>query len=68
MMRGSSIVIPAPCGSRSNEVAAEELWPTWEAIAWNEDCLHEWIGLAWYKLAAASNSNAGETRAAISTP
>jgi uncharacterized SAM-binding protein YcdF (DUF218 family) len=43
------IVIPAACGYRSyHGLYAGELWPGWEAIAWNEDALHESVGLVWY--------------------
>jgi len=44
-------VVPAACGYRSyHPFHASDLWPGWEAIAWNEDVLHESIGLAWYRI------------------
>jgi uncharacterized SAM-binding protein YcdF (DUF218 family) len=43
------VVVPAACGYRSyHTFHAEELLPGWEPIAWNEDALHEGVGLAWY--------------------
>jgi uncharacterized SAM-binding protein YcdF (DUF218 family) len=43
-------VVPAPCGYRGygNKVYTHEFLPNWEPIAWNEDCLHELVGLLWY--------------------
>jgi uncharacterized SAM-binding protein YcdF (DUF218 family) len=43
-------VVPAACGYRSYNVGfhADALIPSWEPIAWNEDCLHEFVGLVWY--------------------
>jgi uncharacterized SAM-binding protein YcdF (DUF218 family) len=42
-------VVPAACGYRSyHTLHIEELLPGWEPIAWNEDALHEGVGLAWY--------------------
>jgi uncharacterized SAM-binding protein YcdF (DUF218 family) len=43
-------VVPAPCGYRAygNDVYTHEFLPNWEPIAWNEDCLHEFVGLGWY--------------------
>jgi uncharacterized SAM-binding protein YcdF (DUF218 family) len=44
-------VIPAACGYRSyHGFYAEELLPGWESIEWNEDALHEWAGLIWYRI------------------
>ena len=44
-------VVPAACGFRIfSNTAIQSYIPTWEAIAWNEDTLHEAIGLCWYKL------------------
>ena len=44
-------VVPAACGFRAVfDGSTEELTPGWEAISWNEQTLHELIGLAWYKL------------------
>jgi uncharacterized SAM-binding protein YcdF (DUF218 family) len=45
-------VVPAPCGYRTydNTISAQEFLPNWEPIAWNEDCLHEFVGLLWYAL------------------
>lgn len=42
-------VVEAPCGFRiPPRYHWFELLPTWEAISWNEDLLHEGIGFAWY--------------------
>jgi len=44
-------VIPAACGYRSYGNSLHSLvqfLPNWEAIGWNEDTLHEYLGLAWY--------------------
>ena len=43
-------VVPAACGYRAygNSLYAHEFLPNWEAIAWNEDYLHEFVGLIWY--------------------
>ncbi|KAA6458325.1 YdcF family protein [Acidobacteria bacterium AB60] len=44
-------VVPAPCGYRRfHLITQERLLPSWEAIAWNEDLLHEALGLLWYHL------------------
>lgn len=44
-------VVPAACGFRAvMELDALEYIPGWEPISWNEQTLHELIGLAWYKL------------------
>lgn len=44
-------VIPAACGYRSyHGFYPGNLWPGWEAIAWNEDALHEAVGLVWYRM------------------
>jgi uncharacterized SAM-binding protein YcdF (DUF218 family) len=44
------IVVPAACGYRAygNTLQGRELLPNWEPIAWNEDFLHETLGLFWY--------------------
>jgi uncharacterized SAM-binding protein YcdF (DUF218 family) len=45
------VVIPAACGYRTaGRFKPEELMPGWEPISWNEDFLHEVLGLAWYRL------------------
>jgi uncharacterized SAM-binding protein YcdF (DUF218 family) len=42
-------VIPAPCGFRPvYEFGWGDALPSWEAIVWNEDVLHEIVGLVWY--------------------
>ena len=41
-------VIPAPCGFRAYEVRSHDILPSWEAISWNEDSMHEAIALFWY--------------------
>jgi uncharacterized SAM-binding protein YcdF (DUF218 family) len=44
-------VIPAACGYRSVGIwHASNLVPTWESVGFNEDLLHEVLGLVWYKL------------------
>lgn len=44
-------VVPAACGFRIPlRFHLHELVPTWEAISWNEDTLHEVIGIVWYWL------------------
>ena len=41
-------VIPAACGFRSSfHLHVSELVPTWEAISWNEETLHEVVGLGY---------------------
>jgi len=42
-------VFPAACGFRTLS-GFHPVWllPSWEAISWNEDILHETVGLAWY--------------------
>jgi uncharacterized SAM-binding protein YcdF (DUF218 family) len=42
-------VVPAACGFRSilHENLSEFL-PRWQAVAWNEDTMHEAIGILWY--------------------
>ncbi len=43
------MVIPAACGYRSyHPFHAAQLLPGSEPIAWNEDALHESLGLIWY--------------------
>ena len=45
-------VVPAACGFRTTLWWTKEwLYPGWEPISWNEQVLHEAIGLLWYKLA-----------------
>jgi uncharacterized SAM-binding protein YcdF (DUF218 family) len=42
-------VIPAPCGFRpAYEFGWEDALPSWRAIMWNEDVLHEVVSLVWY--------------------
>ncbi len=42
-------VVPAACGFRTFVPGdLPEYAPTWEAISWNEDSLHEGVGLLWY--------------------
>ena len=41
-------VVPAPCGFRASEVRSHDILPSWEAISWNEDSMHEAIALFWY--------------------
>jgi len=44
-------VIPAACGYRSYGNGLHslvQLLPNWEPIGWNEDTLHEYLGLDWY--------------------
>ena len=46
-------VIPAACGYRSYGSSLHsvvQFLPNWEPIGWNEDSLHEYVGLAWYWL------------------
>jgi len=44
-------VIPAACGYRTyHDFKLTELLPGWEPIAWNEEAVHESIGLVWYRL------------------
>jgi uncharacterized SAM-binding protein YcdF (DUF218 family) len=45
-------VVPAPCGYRAygSSTYAHNFLPNWESISWNEDVLHECIGLIWYRL------------------
>src|SRR4051794_18202842 len=44
-------VVPAACGFRIPlKFHFSELIPGWEAISWNEETLHEIVGLLWYKL------------------
>jgi uncharacterized SAM-binding protein YcdF (DUF218 family) len=43
------MVIPAPCGFRPvYEFDWGDALPSWRAIVWNEDVLHEVVGLIWY--------------------
>lgn len=46
-------VVPAPCGYRTAAIDMDwkELAPTPQAMAWNDDTIHEWAGLFWYWLA-----------------
>ena len=42
-------VVPAACGYRAyGSNLYTQFFPNWEPIAWNEDSLHEFIGLGWY--------------------
>lgn len=44
-------VIPAASGYRRfHLITPDRLLPSWEAIAWNEDSLHEALGLLWYRV------------------
>lgn len=45
-------VVPAACDYRAygNRTYVHDLLPNWEPIAWNEDSLHEGVGLIWYWL------------------
>lgn len=44
-------VIPAACAYRSMGIwHLSNLAPTWEALGFNEDLMHEMLGLVWYKL------------------
>jgi len=46
----SITVIPAACGYRTyREFQIKDLLPGWEPIAWNEDAMHESVGLIWYR-------------------
>lgn len=44
-------VVPAACGYRAlgSSLHLFELLPGWEPISWNEDLLHEFVGLIWYR-------------------
>lgn len=45
------VVVPAACGFRIPlKFHFSEIVPSWEAISWNEETLHETVGLFWYKL------------------
>lgn len=45
-------VLPAPCSLRSRRpfLHWRDYLPSGEAILANEDCLHEWVALVWYRL------------------
>ena len=44
-------VVAAPCGFRPvYSLDLNDFLPSGRAIAWNQELLHEWIGLAWYRL------------------
>jgi uncharacterized SAM-binding protein YcdF (DUF218 family) len=44
-------VVPAACGFRtSGGFHFNDLLPGWEPISWNEDVLHESLGLIWYRI------------------
>jgi uncharacterized SAM-binding protein YcdF (DUF218 family) len=44
-------VVPAACAHRAfHIITLERLLPGWEAVAWNEDSLHEALGLLWYRV------------------
>jgi uncharacterized SAM-binding protein YcdF (DUF218 family) len=45
-------VVPGACGYRAygSSTYAHQFLPNWEPIAWNEDSLHEGLGLIWYWL------------------
>ncbi len=43
------VVVPAACGFRVfSRTDPTEYAPTWEAVSWFEDSLHEGVGLMWY--------------------
>ncbi|MGA2135614.1 MAG: YdcF family protein [Bryobacteraceae bacterium] len=47
----SLTVIPAACGYRTyHDFQLADLLPGWEPISWNEDAMHESVGLVWYRL------------------
>jgi uncharacterized SAM-binding protein YcdF (DUF218 family) len=47
----SFAVTPAACGYRTyHDFQLTDLLPGWEPIAWNEDAVHESVGLVWYRL------------------
>ena len=47
----SFTVIPAACGYRTyHDFQFSDWLPGWEPIAWNEDAVHESVGLVWYRL------------------
>lgn len=42
-------VIPAPCGFRPVYLFdRDDILPSSRAISWNDELVHEWVGLAWY--------------------
>ena len=44
-------VVPAACAHRRfHLITLDRLLPSWEAVAWNEDSLHEALGLLWYRV------------------
>jgi uncharacterized SAM-binding protein YcdF (DUF218 family) len=43
-------VIPAACAFRGRSAMHSQLLPGWQAILWNEDTLHETLGLAYYRM------------------
>ena len=43
-------VTPAPCDLRTWGPPGQEILPSWRSIRRNEITLHEWLGLAWYRL------------------
>jgi uncharacterized SAM-binding protein YcdF (DUF218 family) len=45
-------VTPAPCAFRSVPVRRDwtQYFPSPQAIRWNEDAVHEWVGLLWYRV------------------
>jgi uncharacterized SAM-binding protein YcdF (DUF218 family) len=42
-------VIPAPCRFHKLQFSWAELLPRLEAIDRNENVLHEWVGMLWYR-------------------
>lgn len=46
------LVVPSPCAFRMYEIGFswKHLLPDAASIISNEDALHEWVGLAWYRL------------------
>jgi uncharacterized SAM-binding protein YcdF (DUF218 family) len=49
------VVVPAPCGFRKSafDTIGSLLLPDARAALYNDEALHEWVGLLWYKLSGA---------------
>ncbi len=44
-------VVPAACGYRTyHDFQFADYLPGWEPVSWNEDAMHESVGMVWYKL------------------
>lgn len=44
-------VIPAACGYRTyHSFQLTDVMPGWEPISWNEEAMHEAVGLVWYRM------------------